>query len=125
MTAEYLPVPVAAAKQIADVYQKSMVVILCYDPVYQLTHTTTYGREAFDKEQAAAAGEICTKAVGADLSKKTEYEDFHRNYDAARYREALELLKVIRASGGTTVPQLRQIERLLAATGFLCRWDGS
>lgn len=121
----YIPVPVHVAKSIAETFHKSMVVILCYDAAHQLTHTTTYGVEAYDKEQAAAAGQRCAAALGSDLAKKTDYEDFHRDYDAARYREALELLGKIRDRGGTSPRQLRQIERLLDDVGQGLRSDGS
>jgi hypothetical protein len=87
---DYKPVPVEAAKQIAEHYDKDMVVILSYDSVHEMTHTTTYGKTAFDKENAAAAGEICAKAIGSDLSRKQIFEDFHDDYSPAKLREALE-----------------------------------
>jgi hypothetical protein len=90
---EYQPVPVSEASRICDEYAKSMVVILCYDAKFQMTHTTTYGVSAFDKENAAAAGALVTKAIGADLSKKQTFEDFHASYDPAVYKQALELLR--------------------------------
>jgi hypothetical protein len=54
---EYQPVPVSAAREIAAKFDKTMVVILAYDPAHQLTHTTSYGVSAFEKEQAASVGE--------------------------------------------------------------------
>lgn len=89
---EYKPVPVDIAKQIAESFDKSIVVLLCYDPTHNLTHTTTYGVNAYEKEQAAALGEMATQAIGCDLSQKVTYEDFHKNYDAARYKAAIEVL---------------------------------
>lgn len=118
---QYVEVPVTAAKAIAERYQKSQVVILAWDPVHKLTHTTTYGVEAFDKENAAAAGEICTAAIGADLSKRQTFEDFHRDLEPALYREAVELFKVIRARNGCTAPQLQQIDRWLKTAGYSLR----
>ena len=93
---DYKPVPVHIAHQISKEFEKSMVVILCYDPVYELTHVTTYGASAWDKEQAAAVGEMCSQAVGGDLSRKQMFEDFHRDYDPARAKEAMESLMSIR-----------------------------
>lgn len=89
---DYKPVPVEAARKIAVKFDKSMVVILAYDPAHQLTHTTTYGVSAIEKEQAAAAGELLARTIGADLNQKTEFEDFHKDYDPARYRQCQEAL---------------------------------
>jgi hypothetical protein len=113
----YLPVPVEIARSIAEQFEKSQVVILSFDPKRRLTHTTTYGVNAFDKENAAAAGEICARAVGCDLSQKQSYEDFHDSYEPALYREALELFKKIRARQGCTPAALQSIERILKAAG--------
>jgi hypothetical protein len=91
----HTPVPVEAAVHISHTYGKSMVVILAYDPLSQLTHTTTYGRTAVEKETAARAGEVLSKVLGCDLGLKKTFEDFHRDPDgmmAARHKEALELL---------------------------------
>ena len=96
---EYIPVPVHAAKSIADTYEKQCVVILCYDRVHGLTHATTFGETAFDKENAAAVAEICTKAIGGDLGKKQEFEDFHKNYDPAAYKEAMDFIADVVVTG--------------------------
>ncbi|HWC91358.1 MAG TPA: hypothetical protein VG433_16930, partial [Pirellulales bacterium] len=87
--ADYEAVPVYVAKQIAERYAKTQVVIVAWDPLFQLTHTTTYGVSATDKENAAAAGAICTKALGCDLGKKQVHEDFHHDYNPARLKEAV------------------------------------
>lgn len=92
---DYKPVPVSEARRIAATYSKSMVVILCYDAVHALTHTTTYGESAFEKERAAAVGKLCAETIGSDLSKTTCYEDFHRDYDPARYRELQEACRAL------------------------------
>lgn len=95
---EYIAVPVQAAKDVAEKYAKQMVVILCYDREHGLTHTTTYGVMPFDKENAAAAGEICAKAVGADLGQKQVFEDFHNDYNPAKLKAAWELITSLRNS---------------------------
>lgn len=118
---DYIEVPVDAAKQIAEVCCKSQVIILAWDKVHGQLHATTYGVEAFDKESAAAAGEICSKALGSDLSKKKVFEDFHNDYDPAILREVLELLNVVHRRQGVTPPQLQQIERVLRASGYPMR----
>lgn len=115
--AEYRPVPVSTAKAIADEFEKATVVIVCWDRQHELTHVTTYGETAFDKENAAAAGQICAKALGRDLGSKQEFEDFHRDYDPAMLREAEELFRLIRARQGTNPPLLQAVERWLKARG--------
>lgn len=114
---EYKQVPVAIAKQIAEQCDKSQVVILAYDPVHMLTHTTTYGVSAFDKENAAAAGELLSKTMGCDLGRKVEYEDFHRDFDPALFKEALDLLATIRGRNGCNDQMVQQAERILKAAG--------
>ena len=98
----YLPIPVNTAREISERYQKSMVVILAYDPEHQKTHTTTYGVSAFEKENAAACGELCALTLGGDLSKKQTHEDFNDDYRPAEYTEAMDLLRAI-VSGGDDV----------------------
>ncbi len=92
---DYKPVPVEVARQIATQFEKSIVVIQAQDPVHQCLHTTTYGVSAFEKEQAAAAGRICSRALGVDWSQCINYEDFHKDYDPARYRQCQETLQAV------------------------------
>lgn len=120
----YKPIPVEDAREIAAKYDKTMVVILAWDPKFQVTHTTTYGVSAFEKEQAAAAGEIACQALGGDLSRKSTFEDFHENYDPALLREATEILKTIRSRNGTNSHMLQRIERWLDASGRPLRSGG-
>ena len=89
----YKPIPVSVAKDIAATFAKSQVVILAYDPAHEVTHTVTYGVEPFDKENAAAAGHLCTKAIGCDLSRRQTFEDYHQDFSAANYKRATELLR--------------------------------
>ncbi|MGD9644286.1 MAG: hypothetical protein AB7U73_01150 [Pirellulales bacterium] len=89
----YKAIPVHVAKQIADHFDKSIVVILAYDQAFLHTHTTTYGRDATDKIAAAQWGEVCTNAVGADIRERTDFEDFRKHFDAGCLKEAVELLE--------------------------------
>lgn len=110
MSDTYLPVPVDVAREISNRFEKSIVVIISFDEAHQLTHTTTYGKRAADKIVAAEWGEKFTEASGADLSSKTNYEDFRADPDelmAARYREATELLQLV-SSAGKLRPSQRQ-----------------
>jgi hypothetical protein len=115
--AEYSQIPVVIAKEIAELYAKSQVVILAWDAVHMLTHVTTYGVSAFDKENAAAAGELLAKTIGVDMGKRVTFEDFHRDYDPAIYKEALDLLTTIRNRNGCTPPMVQKAERILKAAG--------
>jgi hypothetical protein len=94
-------VPVFVAEDIAHRFKKAQVIILCYDPKSEMTTTTTFGRSAFDKENAAAVGELVTKAIGCDLSKKQIFEDFHDDYSPAFYKEAKDIIRkfVVRGEG--------------------------
>jgi hypothetical protein len=82
---EYRTVPVAAAAELAQRFSKDIVVILCWDALHNLVHTTTWGHSANDKLVAADAGETAAKAIGCDLKQQRTYEDFR--LDAARLKE--------------------------------------
>ena len=109
----YKSVPVHVAKAISEQYDKSMVVVLAYDPVHELTHTTTYGVSAFDKENAAAAGEKATVALGGDLANRIEWEDFHSDMKPALFKESLELLRRIVDARWASDDDICQAERIL------------
>jgi hypothetical protein len=74
--ADYVPVPVEAARQIGQTFQKGVVAIVSLDDVHQLIHTTTWGKSAEQKHVAATLGDRLAKAAGADLSQKTSFADF-------------------------------------------------
>lgn len=95
MNRTYQEVPVAVAKNIATEFDKDIVVICCWDRLHGLLHTTTFGVTAPEKVWAGAAGEICCKALGSDLSRAKSYEDFRDGYQPAIQREAIELLATI------------------------------
>lgn len=121
----YAPVPVLVAEAIALQYKKSQVIILAWDAKHKLLHTTTYGVEAFDKESAAAAGEIASKALGSDLSKKKVFEDFHQDYDPALFKEAIEILRTLSRRQGIVAPFNITVEKFLKRCGHSVRSDGS
>lgn len=118
---EPIPVPVTIAKDIAEMFKKSQVVILSYDPEHNLTFTTTYGVTAFDKENAAATGELVTKAIGCDLGKKQAFEDFHSDYDPALYKQAKELIQKLFTRHDGSPWAIQQMEEFLKATGHRLR----
>jgi voltage-gated potassium channel Kch len=79
MSKQYTPVPVQAAREIAEKYEKSHVIINTWDSVHGLLHTTTYGVTEQQKHQAAIGGEKAAIALGADLGKADKFEDFRRD----------------------------------------------
>ncbi len=89
MEETYRPVPVAAAKTIAEQYGKSIVIIFAHDPVHGLMHTTTYGTDPQNKAWAAQGGEIATKALGGLREAGTDFEDY-------RLQQARKLLAALK-----------------------------
>lgn len=114
---DYKPIPVEVAKAIAEQYEKCQVIILCYDPVHKLTHTTTYGVGHFEKENAAAAGAAATKFLGGDLARKVVMEDYHLNYDAAICTAALDLLQKMFTLHAAPPWAIGEIESILKQVG--------
>lgn len=92
MTTDYKVVPVDAAKALSVQYDKPIVIICCWDRVYNRLHTTTYGASPADKISAAKGGEICAQSLGMDLDKSESYEDF-RTVNAARNASDRERLR--------------------------------
>jgi hypothetical protein len=61
---EYKEVPIEAAKEISEKYDKSQVIIASFDKVHGVTHITTYGQSRDDSEQAGNGGNFIKKALG-------------------------------------------------------------
>jgi hypothetical protein len=76
MPEDYKPVPVDAARRIANLYEKDLALIVTWDRTHNLTHVTTYGRTVELKEVAASAGERIAKMLGLDPGKLPPHEDF-------------------------------------------------
>ena len=64
----YKPIPIKAAKIIAEAYDKDIIIILTYDKEHKLEHVTTYGRTAEDCDNAAEGGNRLKRALGWDES---------------------------------------------------------
>ena len=111
----YQPVPVDVAAQIAERFSKDIAIILTWDGLHNLVHTTTWGHSANDKLVAADAGETVAKALGCDLKQQRVYEDFR--VDAARYKEENDRL---RETEGPTVtpPALPHVPSYLACPAY-------
>ena len=93
---EHIPVPIDEARRIANAYRKSMVVILTYDPESEMTHTTTYGVEPFDKERAAEVGEACAKLIcGEGFAERTIYSDYRFIAEGERAKQIEQLRQLL------------------------------
>lgn len=79
MSDQYQPIPTAVAKQIAERYNKSIVIICAFDPEHGMLHTTTYGASEQDKALAADGGEIAAKALGTMPDQATFYENYRKH----------------------------------------------
>ena len=89
----YVPVPVTAAKHIAESFAKSIVVINAWDPDHKVMHTTTYGVSPEDKVHAARGGEMTAEALGMVLTQSRMHEDFRTQHNAAREKAMQEALE--------------------------------
>lgn len=61
---KYKNIPIKAAKEIANLYDKDQVIIVTWDSKYGKTHVTTYGKTLEDCAQAAQGGNMVKKALG-------------------------------------------------------------
>lgn len=73
---KYIPIPVIALADIAESFEKDIVVISAWDREHSRLHVSTYGITEEDKYAAAKAGEIVFEALGGDNKEKIVFEDF-------------------------------------------------
>lgn len=71
----YIPVPVAAAREIAENCGKDLVVIWSFDKQHRAAHVTTYATDQDDKRTAAELGEVIAHVLEMDMKWKTVFED--------------------------------------------------
>lgn len=71
----YKTVPITAAKRIAKEYEKTQVIILCWDKQHNRTHITTYGVTKEDCKQAAEGGNKIAGWLGWNTKKTDETKD--------------------------------------------------
>ena len=95
----YVEVPVSAAREIAERYQKDIVIINAWDAVHQLIHTATYGVTAVDKRFAAHGGHLTSQALGADLSRMQNFSDYRDERIAALEAVLTRLVKALEDDG--------------------------
>lgn len=60
----YKEIPITAAKQIAEQFDKNQVIIVTWDDAHQMTHVTTYGISRQSSAQAAQGGNFVKEALG-------------------------------------------------------------
>ncbi len=61
---KYKPIPISAAKAIAETYHKQQVIVVTWDAAHGKTHVTTYGDTAEACRQAALGGDKVKAALG-------------------------------------------------------------
>ena len=83
----YKPIPVDAARQIADDYGKDIMLFVGWDSVTNTTNIVTWGREPGHKTAAAAGGDTIRKAL--KLEDAQAHEDFRREGEAAQVVDEL------------------------------------
>lgn len=92
---QHRPIPVEEAKRLAEKYYKTLMVIAGYDPTNHSITRTTYGVTAEDKVRARLMGDTMMINIGAAVESQVSHEDFRDEMNAARLREATELLSTI------------------------------
>lgn len=75
MAKTYKNVPISAAKRISKDYDKSQVIVVCWDGVHGRTHITTYGVDKEQCRQAALGGTAVAKALGLLEGSPTEPQE--------------------------------------------------
>lgn len=118
------PIPIETAKQLAEQYGMSQILIVAWQRQPAATHVTTFGVTADDKVRAAQAGDLLCKHMLLYDVNRTVHADFRREFDAGLFKESLDLLKLIRNRQGCTGPMLQQAERILNAAGQGIRSGG-
>jgi hypothetical protein len=119
------PIPVGSAKALVEQCGLSGVLTIGFgDVASRDKHVTTYGASAADKVLTAMIGDAVQHVLESELSGWKVHADFRQEYDAALFREALELLTLVRNRQGCTGPMLQQAERILNAAGRGVRSGG-
>lgn len=68
---KYISVPVSAAKEIAEKFEKQEVIVLSVDRIHEKVHITTYGKTPKNCENAAATGDFMREVF--ELEKSDRY----------------------------------------------------
>jgi hypothetical protein len=92
---EYLPVPVEAARSVAETYRKGVVVVVALDQEHERMHFTSYGVSPAGKDEAARLADYLAAACGCG-EDRWSFEDY-RSTPAAEAARRVETLA--RAAG--------------------------
>lgn len=68
---KYKPIPVSAAKAIAETYDKQQVIVVTWDATHGKEHVTTYGDTAETCRQAALGGDKVKAALNWPPSNRS------------------------------------------------------
>ena len=60
----YKDIPIERAREIAETFDKDLVVIVTWDKAHGRTHVTTFGKTIEESAQAAAGGNRVKRALG-------------------------------------------------------------
>ena len=85
----YKPIPVDAARQLADDYEKDIVLFVGWDEASNTTNVVTWGRDPVQKQSAAIAGDTIREALKLGETSAQVHEDFRREGEAARVVDEL------------------------------------
>ena len=89
MKQSYKSIPVDAARQVADDYEKDIMLLVGWDWATNSTNVVTWGRDPVQKQAAAVAGETIRQALKLDEASAATHEDFRREGEAARVVDEL------------------------------------
>ena len=112
---DYQPVPTSAARQIAEDFEKQVVVIVCLDAIHRKTHLTTWGSSPTAKDVAAKWGDLISECLS--LSGKEMLEDFRATPEAqckAKVDALLTACRFVKAFLNRLEENNAQGDRLLA-----------
>jgi hypothetical protein len=110
---ELQAVPIERAREVAETYGATMIVVIVRDHAAR-TGTTSWGKHALDKAAAEAIADKIMWAVSSTERDLKSRADFHDTFDAARLREAEELLQLV-AANGRAIDVIRRIDEFLCA----------
>jgi len=82
--ADYVPVPVSVAKEVAERCDKQIIIILAWNRPSDMCHLTSYGESPTEKDTAAAFADKLRDMLADDPSAATVFEDFREPTEAAK-----------------------------------------
>jgi len=93
---EYIPVPVDAARQVGQAFEKGIVVIVSVDSILNLIHTTSWGATELEGFIAASLGDLLGHHAGMDFDKAEHFENRRLWADAEASQKIGEMTVEIR-----------------------------